>query len=149
MNDSRARDLLESTHCVIVDAGYTFVTPNQVVIDLYEDDQIVPYLYKLPTELGEFKNLFMYLGSTLTASADQYAMVLERMHEETGGEKLHPNEMRTAFKAVRELFATLQRLRGETLMTTQLFLPGSSGRLVSYTRVVIFTITLAVHPTNV
>ena len=131
MDDIRAKELLEFMDCVIVDAGYTFVKPNQVVIDLYEDDQIVPYLYKLPTELGEFKNLFIYLGSTLTASADQYAMVLERMYEQTSGEKLHPNEMRTAFKAVQEMFATLQRQRGDTLKTTQLYLPSSTGRLVS------------------
>ena len=128
-NDEMTKELLGKTDCLLVDLGYTFVRPNQVVIDLYEEDQIAPYLYKLPTELGEFKNLFLHLGATEHATPEQYAMVLENMFRQTLGAKLHPNEMRTAFKAVKEIFTSLQRHPVDDLNIDMLFLPSSSGKL--------------------
>ena len=38
---------------IVVDNGLNLVRPFQVVINLYDDEQITPYLYKLPTELDE------------------------------------------------------------------------------------------------
>ena len=43
----------------MVGGGQTFVRPRQLVVSLYEDDQIHPYLTTMPTELGEFKRLFL------------------------------------------------------------------------------------------
>ena len=79
----------------------------QVVVSLYEDDQIPPYLVTMPTELGEFKRLFLQLGATLTATAPQYAGVLDSMYLYTGGEKLHPNELRLAFRWTQILMSLL------------------------------------------
>ena len=79
----------------------------QVVVSLYEDDQIPPYLVTMPTEVGEFKRLFLQLGATLTATAPQYAGVLDSMYLYTGGEKLHPNELRLAFRWTQILMSLL------------------------------------------
>ena len=76
-------------------------------MSLYEDDQIPPYLVTMPTELGEFKRLFLQLGATLTATAPQYAGVLDSMFLYTGGEKLHPNELRLAFRWTQILMSLL------------------------------------------
>lgn len=127
---------LDDTCCIVVDLGYTFVRPRQVVIDLYEEDQIVPYLYKLPTELGEFKKLFTSLGATPTPTFDQYAMVLESISQQTHGDKLHPNEMRAAFKAVFELFTVLKRHPNNPISRKTIFLPSVSGRLYPSTDLV-------------
>ena len=127
---------LADTPCIVVDLGQTFVRPRQVVINLYEEDQIIPYLYKAPTELGEFKDLFLHLGASLVATVDQYAMVLDFVYRETSGGKLHPNEMRLAFKAVNGLFTSLQKHGGEEIHTEVLYLPSTNSRLVESTELV-------------
>ena len=60
---------------MLVDKGATMVKPMQVAINLFDEDQIIPFLYKAPTELGEFKNLFLFLGASLHVTADQYIQV--------------------------------------------------------------------------
>ncbi len=42
-----AKTKLSSLPCVVVDLGYTLVKPRQVAINLFDDDQIIPYLYKV------------------------------------------------------------------------------------------------------
>ena len=56
------------------------------------------FIFQAPTELGEFKNLFLFLGASLNPSVDQYAMVLKQIWKQTSGTKMHPNEIRAAFK---------------------------------------------------
>jgi len=96
-------------------------------------------LYKqAPTELGEYKRLFLHLGATLHATADQYATVLDCINNQTAGEKLHPNEMRLAFKAVHGLFTTLQKQRHNDAMAHvhTLYLPTKIGHLFKSTDIV-------------
>lgn len=158
-DQDEVKRLLSDRDCVLVDNGYTFVKPYQVfvysfqyiirvtmltfilpvlilslfqvVINLYDEAQIVPYLYRSPTELGEFKDLFVALSATLTASVDQYSMVLENIYNQTQGAKLHPNELRIAFKAVHGLFQTLQRSPQVPVHAEAIYLPSRSGRLLS------------------
>lgn len=129
---------LSETPFIVSDIGQTFVRPRQVVVSLYEDDQIYPYLITMPTELGEFKRLFLHLGATMSATAPQYAMVLESMYVQTGGEKLHPNELRLAFKAVHGLFSALKKHRHtDTLARVHtLYLPTRIGHLFRSTEIV-------------
>jgi len=42
---------LAETPCIMTDLGQTFVKPKQVVINLYEEDQIFPYLFQASTSL--------------------------------------------------------------------------------------------------
>lgn len=143
--DSGARDdtqkvlhQLADIPCIVSDLGQAFVKPKQVVINLYEEDQIYPYLHQAPTELGEFKKLFLHLGATLHATPEQYASVLESIYYETGREKLHPNEMRLAFKAVYGLFTTLRRHRHKDSLVHvhNLFLPTKLGHLFKSTDII-------------
>jgi sacsin len=124
--------------CIVSELGQTFVRPRQLVISLYDEDQIYPYLNMMPTELGEFKRLFLYLGATMTATAEQYAMVLESMYQHTNGEKLHPNELRLAFKAVNGLFTTLKKHRHSDPMNRihTLYLPTKIGHLFRSTDII-------------
>ena len=46
-----AKNKLKSLPLVIVDLGYTLVKPRQVAINLFEEDQIIPYLYKVKRQL--------------------------------------------------------------------------------------------------
>ena len=109
-----------------------------MVVSLYEDDQIYPYLITMPPDLGEFKRLFLQLGATVTATAPQYAMVLDNMYVQTAGEKLHPNELRLAFRAVHGLFSALKKHRhSDTLARVPtLYLPTKIGHLFRSTEIV-------------
>ena len=122
--------VLKECPCIIVDLGHTMMNPSQVVINMMEEDQIHPYLYKVPTELGEFKSLFLYLGASLNATVDQFGMVLNNIFKETKGAKLHPNELRAAFKAVRGLFHTLERHPNDPIQSMTLYLPSMSSTLI-------------------
>ena len=42
----------------VVEGGKTLVRANQLVLNLYEEQQIRPYLYKTPTELSNYNSLF-------------------------------------------------------------------------------------------
>ncbi len=106
------------------------VKPSQTVINLFDEDQIVPYLYKAPTELGEFKRLFTFLGASLGVTVDQYAGVLENIHHRLKGSKMHPNEMKAAFKAVKGLFSTLEKHPKQEIFTDRLYLPSRQGTLL-------------------
>ena len=129
---------LADTPFIVSDVGQAFVRPRQLVVSLYEDDQIYPYLTTMPTELGEFKRLFLHLGATMTATDAQYAMVLESIYMNTGGEKLHPNELRLAFKAVHGLFLTLKKHRHADALArlNTLYLPTKIGHLFRSTEIV-------------
>ncbi|ESN95266.1 hypothetical protein HELRODRAFT_193608 [Helobdella robusta] len=119
--------------CIVSDMGQRFVRPRQIVMEIYEGDQIVPYLCKAPTELGEFKKLFLHLGATNTANEIQYATVLESLYYSTKNEKLHPNELRAVLKAVFGFFNTLFRHKNSSdnnlVQIQDLYLPSEDGYL--------------------
>ena len=58
---------------------------------MYDTDEILSYLYKLPLYLGEFSSLFQALGATQRATADQYCSVLTHLHTQTRNDELDPN----------------------------------------------------------
>jgi len=127
-------DRLSRTACVVFDLGRSFIKPSQVVVNLFDEDQLVPYLYRLPSELGEFRDLFVRLGATNQATPIQYATVLNSLHQHTLEARLHPNELRLAFRAVRGLFKSLARSKGfvNTLLPIgDLYLPTDKGKLCS------------------
>lgn len=130
---------LAEAPCIVSDLGQKFVKPKLIAIELYEEDQIIPYLYKAPTELGEFRSLFLRLGASSSATAEQYAMVLNCIREKTGDEKLHPNELRIVLKAVGGLFSALTKLQtgAEIRMNVkQLYLPTNTGHLLSAAQII-------------
>jgi len=125
-------DKLSGTFCVVFDLGRSFLKPSQIVINLFDDDQLVPYLYRLPSELGEFRELFVRLGATHQASPTQYASVLKNLHHQTSSARLHPNELRLAFRSVRGLFKSLARSRESVdtlLLVGELYFPTDKGIL--------------------
>ena len=127
VGNEEAGDELRDVRCLLVDKGSTMVRPRQVVINLFEEDQIIPFLYKAPTELGEFKRLFTFLGASLNVTVDQYISVLEMIYNATKGAKMHPNEMKAAFKAVKGLFTTLEKHPHAKIYSEEACLPAKIG----------------------
>ena len=117
------KHVLQSSPCILVEQGTRFVEPKQVVLELYESLEIKPFLYGVPHELGEFHKLFLLLGCSRSVTTSHYAMVLEMLHDQCQGEKLHPNEIQSALGAVRGFFEKLQEHPSEGESLSKLFLP--------------------------
>ena len=107
LEDPDVQDVLSNTPFVLVEDGKV-VFANQTVINMYDTDEIRPYLYKLPLYLGEFGPLFQALGATERATADQYCNVLTHLHTRARNGELNPNEYLCAKKAMAGLFQALK-----------------------------------------
>lgn len=115
--------VLHSSPCILVERGTRFAEPKQVVLELYESLEIKPFLYRVPHDLGEFHKLFLLLGCSRSVTTSHYAMVLEMLHDQCQGEKLHPNETQSSLGAVRGFFEKLRENPTEGESLSKLFLP--------------------------
>ena len=107
--NSSTKAQLTSTPFILVEDGRRFVLPNQVVLELYEDLEIKPYLYRVPPEFGRFHPLFQFLGFCKNVGMNHYVMVLEEVHRKCKTAKLHPNEVSICVKASRGFFEHLDK----------------------------------------
>ena len=118
--------LLQSTRCILVERGKRFILPKQAVLELYEDLEIKPFLYRVPPEFGKFQSLFKLLGCSKTVTSAHYAMVLELLQNNCQEAKLHPNEVQMSSKAVRGLFNSVQDDDESVKTLPKLYLPAVS-----------------------
>ena len=96
---------LSCSPCILVESGRVFVRCDQLAYDL--DQELPPYLYRVPREYGAFEHLFKRLGAMEKATPVQFAKLLSRLKESCGEEKMLVNEMNAAKHAVFGLFTTL------------------------------------------
>ncbi|XP_054650428.1 sacsin isoform X2 [Dunckerocampus dactyliophorus] len=120
---------------VMVEDGWKLLKPEEVVINLDNESDFKPYLYKLPLDLGTFHQLFKLLGTEDVVSTKQYVEVLWRIYRSSEGKPLDPNEMRTVKRIVSGLFKSLHndpvemRKDLESLRELTFYLPSHDGRL--------------------
>jgi len=129
--DNEVKRLLETTSCILVDQGRKFIPPGQAILELYEDFEIKPYLYRIPPEFGKFQRLFQYLGCSNSARATHYAMVLEKMQENCPNGKLDSHEVNMCSKAVKGFFASLEHNPKEAATLSTLYLPAIFPEILS------------------
>ena len=122
-----AKNRLQTTRCILVEGGKKFVFPSQAVLELYEDLEIKPYLYRVPPEFGKFQPLFECLGCTKSVRPTHYAMVLEMLQKNCQNAKLHPNEVSLCCKAVKGFFERMQEQVEEVAVLSKLYLPAVSS----------------------
>ena len=96
---------LFSSPCILVEGGRVFVRCDQLAY--YLDEELPPYLYRVPREYGAFEHLFKRLGAMEKATPVQFAKLLNRLKESCGEEKMHANEIIIAKHALFGLFSTL------------------------------------------
>ncbi|XP_037534063.1 sacsin [Nematolebias whitei] len=127
--------LLHGVAFVMVEDGWKLLKPEEVVINLDNESDFKPYLYKLPLELGTFHQLFKLLGTEDVVSTKQYVEVLWKIYRSSEGKQLDPNEMRTVKRVVSGLFKSLHsdpveiRKDLESLRDLIFYLPSHDGRL--------------------
>lgn len=120
---------------VMAEEGWKLLKPEEVVINLDNESDFKPYLYKLPLELGTFHQLFKLLGTEDVVSTQQYVEVLWRIYRSSEGKQLDPNEMRTVKRVISGLLKSLHsdpvevRKDLESLRDLTFYLPSHDGRL--------------------
>lgn len=120
---------------VMAEEGWKLLKPEEVVINLDNESDFKPYLYKLPLELGTFHQLFKLLGTEDVVSTQQYVEVLWRIYRSSEGKQLDPNEMRSVKRVISGLLKSLHndpveiRKDLESLRDLTFYLPSHDGRL--------------------
>ena len=109
--------VLRRTACVPVDGARHLVCATQTALNMTPSDEVRPYLYKVPPELGQYQAFFSTIGAEEVPSAAQFAHALQALKEYTKGRKLHPNELSLARTATRGCFEALQTRGDRTLLT--------------------------------
>ena len=110
---------------VLVLGRQTLVKACQTVVNLSSTKEIKPYLYKIPSQLGEFVPLFEKLGATESPTIHQYVSVLEYIKVESGETRPRPDKLDAMFRAIEEIFNS-----GEDLdELNSLYLPNENGLL--------------------
>ena len=123
MSTTLAKKRLKDSSCIIVEQGRRFVKAQQVVVELYKDNEIEPLLYGLPAELGQFETLFKYLGCSPSAKLSHYTMVLDILHRKCTANRPDRNESHCALRALKGFFEALQENPDEASDLSSLYLP--------------------------
>ncbi|XP_019617871.1 PREDICTED: sacsin-like [Branchiostoma belcheri] len=105
------KEKLGNVPCMVVEEGRRLVQPEQVAINLDQGDEIRPYLYGMPIELGRYHKLFVSIGAAEKPTPMQYAKILEALYVSSRGEPLNPNEKKATYSA---LFGMFRCLRSES-----------------------------------
>ncbi|XP_069164244.1 sacsin-like isoform X2 [Procambarus clarkii] len=115
----------QSTPVVHIPKHSTFVAANFVIETL--EDEIIPYLYKVPVTYGKYIDLFKKLGALEAATCDTYAQILKMIYEESRKLTLHPEESKCMKLALEGLVKN--KLNLEKLQVSELYLPTKEGKL--------------------
>ena len=134
----KERERLAKIPSVLVDDGRMLVKPCQTVLNMYDSDEIQPYLFRLPLDVGEHRRLLVNLGATDRATVNQYAEVLSQLREDAGDSQLVVNELQRAHRAVRGLIEALEAApeSSREVSVPCLYLPTEDGRLVDSVQLV-------------
>ena len=117
------KEKLENVPCILVEDGKRFVQAKQTVLELLEDDEIPPFLFRMPLEFGAYHLFFQSLGCSKSVKTSHYALVLEMVYKQCNGKKLLPKEVESSLKAVRGLFERLERDSEEDVHLSNVYLP--------------------------
>ena len=120
-----AKNQLRHIPCILVEEGRRLVRVDQIVIELNKEYEIQPYLYRVPAELFQFKDLFQYLGCASVANVSHFAMVLDKLKQKCKEKQLDPNEKICALTAERGIFEVLQDHSEEGQKLSSLYLPAT------------------------
>ena len=117
------KDKLQSVPCILVEDGKRFVQAKQTVLELLKEDEIPPFLFRVPLEFGAYHLFFQRLGCSKSVETSHYALVLEMVYQQCNGKKLLPKEVESSLKAVRGLFERLERDSEEDVHLPIVYLP--------------------------
>ncbi|XP_048775772.2 sacsin-like [Ostrea edulis] len=104
--------------------------PQRVVLNMNEDEEIPPYLYKAPVYFGQYQSVFQACGAVDTLLCKHLANVLHEIYVASEGNVLEPNERKSTKMAMQQLFRKLKVEKGSEIILPLLYLPSKNHNLV-------------------
>ncbi|KAJ8319970.1 hypothetical protein KUTeg_001557 [Tegillarca granosa] len=105
---TKTEELLETPIIHVYDLDL-FCTPEQIILDISSDDEIIPYLFKAPVKYGSFHELFRFLGSKDKLTCQHYAYVLTAQMQIIRDASMSPEDLSVTRKAVLGFFREAQK----------------------------------------
>jgi len=101
-NSNLLKEEIQDCAFIIVEKGTKLVKSNQIALNL--EEELSPYLYKLPSKFCKCTGLFETVGAVRQPSPQQYSIILQSLFESSRGDELCPEEIALAQKAVKGFF---------------------------------------------
>ena len=133
---------LHHTPVVFLPDRKTLIPAYQTVVTILPDQEIWPYLVKIPNKYGQFSDLFTYLGASVTPKYMLYVNVLALIKTEIGEAEMDQSYMAkwlAITSAVNNLFKNINpSTRGDILSDeTVLYLPTRGRQLLASSSVTV------------
>ncbi|XP_061173202.1 sacsin-like [Saccostrea echinata] len=122
---------LKETPFIYVKERKAFASPDILVLNMDDEHEIPPYLYKAPTYFGEFHAVFQKFGASEKLSSNHYVYVLKELYKRSSGGVIDPNERTMTIKAVQLLFEKLRKEISDVQLKSELYLPSKDHILLS------------------
>ncbi|XP_053401270.1 sacsin-like [Mercenaria mercenaria] len=124
---------LKTTPVILLPDEQLMVCAKKVVVELAEEDEIKPYLFRSPGDFGKYRHLFCRLGSSQRTDCSVYLSVLQSIKEEFNG-RLPPKKLEDVAKALKGVIKTLKRGNDSSLSEIDvLYIPNRQHCLVKST----------------
>ncbi|CAC5394493.1 SACS [Mytilus coruscus] len=109
-----------------------FAYPSEVVKNIYDSNEIPPYLLKAPIEYGQFFKLFNCLGMKDEPTVATYSKVLWKINKNCSHSPLGPNEIIMVQKALHCFMRAMQQLEEpvDDLEVDELYLMSENNQLL-------------------
>ncbi|KAJ3689238.1 hypothetical protein LUZ61_018402 [Rhynchospora tenuis] len=120
------KEKLEGTPCVYV--GDQFVSPKALAFD--SPVNYPPYLYVVPSELSEYRQLLAELGVKLTFEARDYIYVLQKLYRDTKEEPLSETQLGFVHRVLEAFGESYAEGQQHDALLNLLLVPDSNGVLV-------------------
>ena len=123
-NSPFVKGVLENTRCIFMTEANILISPKQMVQNMYDEDEIRPYLFRIPDKLAKYIELFKSLGMEPKATLNQYAQALNVIAEISQGEPMHANERQSTMKVLKGFCDLLEVEKEINISVPYLYLPG-------------------------
>jgi sacsin len=110
--------------------------PVSVITECSMDEEIEPYLQKMPKEYGKFESLFLKLGASKEPSVLQYVDVIETIRRESSM-NVTQEQKDAILKAMSNIFKFLKKLTSPTLWIHSLYMLSDTYMLTEAKKLVI------------
>ncbi|KAK7905077.1 hypothetical protein WMY93_017684 [Mugilogobius chulae] len=122
---------LDRLPVVLVEKNKKLVKAEDVCFSLDYDSDFRPYFYRIPSELGLYKDFFTNIGVRTEPSVSQFCNILAALYSETCNKpNLQPNQQKTVKRAVQQLFKLVKEQKQCLDDIKILYLPGVNGKLM-------------------
>ncbi|XP_061183640.1 sacsin-like [Saccostrea echinata] len=98
-------EILSAVPFVFLKERKILTTPNRVVLNLRETDEIFPYLCKASAFFGQYQELFKKYGAEKDAKSSHYAKVLYEIKSKSSDRELNLDELKSVQTAIKAIFS--------------------------------------------